>query len=138
VTVAVYTPSLSLAGLAFQFIVETPHPAWIPHTDPSVNGPVGQSKGYTEVPGAPGRIRAESPLGQKLWCRSRTSAPEWSLMLMRKKPGKPEKSRSRPGGSCTSPPGSTWLATIGCEYDDRVAWISKGSSPATRYVPRSR
>jgi hypothetical protein len=60
-------PSFSLAGLAFQFIVETPHPAWIPHTDPSVNGPAGQSNGYAEVPDAPGRMRTASPFGQKPW-----------------------------------------------------------------------
>ncbi len=88
-----------------------------PHTDPRVNGLVGQLSGYLEVAGASGRTRPLALFGQKSSVLPRTFLPALSVTVISAKPGSPAKSFTVPLGrtfDLALPPSYTvWVAVTG-------------------------
>lgn len=113
-----------------------------PHTEPSVNGFVGQLSGYFEVAGASGRMRPDALFGQNGSLVFTTCLPAAFLTDTSMKPGSPEKSLTSPVGSrfvrVFFPSWITWSATTGVLYDARVTLNSRGPPSTVTYAPRSR
>lgn len=69
-----------------------------PHTEPSVNGFVGQLSGYFDVAGASGWTLPDALFGQNGSVRLTTDLPAASRTVIRTKSGSPAKFLTRPAG----------------------------------------
>lgn len=82
-----------------------------------MNGFTGQLSGYFEMDGASGRILPDALFGQKDSVRFSTVLPAAFFTVTWRKPGRPEKSLTRPAGSFLVtvffPWRITWVATTG-------------------------
>lgn len=107
-----------------------------------MNGLPEQPSGKCEVAGASGRMRPEALFGQNVPLFLATSCPAAFLNDTSRKPGRPEKSFTVPGGSLFAvalPPLRMICSAItGSLYDFRVTLNSSGTSSTVTYVARSR
>ncbi len=100
-----------------------------PHTEPRVNGLIGQLCGYFELAGASGRTRPEALFGQNASVCLSTVLPAASVSWICAKSGSPEKSLTISAGSALVvvffPLRKTCETVTGSLYDFRVTLSSK-------------